>query len=217
METAAVILDLPFETLAAIAAGYMSYRVAYTGRDGAHSNTDSLLITLVFAFFARTVSQFLLQTPALSLFQTQPNLAVFIGILAALVFAIIWRKFLAEQIFTLFRRSKISDSDRHKSAWETLLGRPPRNGPTQLFVACNDGVRLLCERLDDFRSAPMGPCVLGHDGSVLIYVTHRKSNPGGEWEDDQSPGTVDNNWGYELTYVPTSRISEIRLRYPISP
>lgn len=75
----------------------------------------------------------------------------------------------------------------------------------------------MCERLADFEKKPMGPCVFGQDGSVLLYVTHRKSSANTDWEGDQNPETASPEWGCELTFVPANRVSEIRVNYPFNP
>ena len=49
MEALENLLQLPYQTLAILIAGYLSYRLAYTGRDTTHRTLDTLAIALVFA------------------------------------------------------------------------------------------------------------------------------------------------------------------------
>ena len=56
MEAFENLLQLPYQTLAILVAGYLSYRLAYTGRDTTHRTLDTLAIALVFAFVAQAAS-----------------------------------------------------------------------------------------------------------------------------------------------------------------
>lgn len=69
----------------------------------------------------------------------------------------------------------------------------------------------MSERLGDFEKAPLGPCLLGQDGSVALYVTDAMAKDG-DWEKREPFDSEHADWGYVLTYIPANQISEIRLR-----
>ena len=132
------------------------------------------------------------------------------GVISAIVCAAIWRRWLDGFTFQLLRRTGVSSADRHLSAWQTILTRGAKN-PTQLIVKTTGGTLLMCEKLSEFSTAPMGPCVLGTDGSVALYVTHRRAPEQG-WEECLPFEEAHADWGYEMTYIPSAEVAEIRLR-----
>jgi hypothetical protein len=143
--------------------------------------------------------------------------AAMAGFLLSVAAASCWRTFGESWTFKSLRHLGVSASDRYRNAMQTIIARQQRPGPTSLFVRCTDGSRLLCERLADFEKLPFGPCLLGTDGSVALYVTHRRTSASGEWEEDQSAASAAPDWGCELTYLPASQVAEIRISYPFSP
>lgn len=217
MEQVEWLLKLPFDTLALLSVGYLSYRLAYTGKDGAHSPVDVIFLTFVFASIARAAGRVFLFGIEVTGIEPPDWAATIFGVFMALLLAANWRKWWEGWLFELLRKFGISASDRHETAWQSALARPPAKGPTSLFVRCADGTRLLCESLADFNSAPFGPCILGQDGSVAMYVTHRKTVSATDWEEEQIPGKVDPIWGYQMTFLPASQVIEARITYPLSP
>lgn len=214
------LIEIPFETLVLLGAGYLGYRIAYADKDTTHTQTDTVFLSLVFAAIAKLVTLlaamcagWLLAGQGVS---TTEVIAPVIGLVGALVAASLWRVSGETRVFRALRALNVSASDRQRNAWHTVLARPPAKGPTRLFVKCTDGARLLCNRLADFEAAPFGPCILGADGSVLMYVTHRRDRDDAPWDEDQIAGEAAADWGYELTYVPPNRVAEIRINYPLS-
>jgi hypothetical protein len=218
MEAIERLLQLPYQTLAILVAGYLSYRLAYTGRDSTHQTLDTLAIALVFAFISQAASALLLAVylawgPTPSDAVTLPLWAGYAasvgGIVAALIVAAIWRRVSVNSLPEILRGAGISSSDRNNAAWETVINRED-SGPSQITVVKKDGVTLQCERLDDFKKAPFGPMILGQDGSIALYVTDYRSKESGEWEKiDPYHG----DWGPELTIIPAGEISEVRIRH----
>ena len=214
MEDIERLLQLPYQTLALIAAGYLSYRLAYTGRDSTHRTLDALAIALVFAFIAKAVSDLLLAwAPTFSDAVALPLLtgyaASVLGIVAALIVAGIWRRVSVNSLSEFLRGAGISSSDRNTSAWETVINRE-HSGPSQITVVKKDGATLQCERPDDFKKAPLGSMILGQDGSIALYVTDYRDKESVEWE-KVDPEYRD--WGPELTIIPAGEISEVRIRH----
>lgn len=217
MEALENLLQLPYQTLAILIAGYLSYRLAYTGRDTTHRTLDTLAIALVFAFVAQAASAALLilchwNNPAPS----GGELPLWVGygasvggIVVALSSAGVWRRVSVSAVPELLRSAGISSADRNTAAWETVINRED-SGPSQITIVKKDGTTLQCERLDDFKKAPFGPMILGQDGSVAIYVTDYRAANSDEWEEvDPSHG----DWGLEITIIPAGEISEVRIRH----
>ena len=213
MENIPDILNLPVSILSLIAAGYLSYRLAYTGRDGSHRTIDVVFLVCVFAFVAKTAGE-----PVGSALREADCGPVFssvvsglIGLLAALVVATVWRKWGENCTRSFLRKARVSSSDRFTSAWETLIANNKLR-PSMLVLRKVDGSAVMCDQLSDFSDAPLGVVLLGNDGSVALYITHRRSKVGAEWIEEEDV-KID-GWGPEITFVPASEIAEISLRSP---
>lgn len=217
MEALENLLQLPYQTLAILVAGYLSYRLAYTGRDTTHRTLDSLAIALVFAFVAQAASAgFLILYHWKYPVPSSGELPLWVGygasvggIFVALLSAGVWRRVSVSAVPELLRSAGISSADRNTAAWETVINRED-SGPSQITVVKKDGTTLQCERLDDFKKAPFGPMILGQDGSIAMYVTDYRAADTDEWEKvDPSHG----DWGPEITIIPAGEISEVRIRH----
>jgi hypothetical protein len=194
------LLSLPLGTLAVLAAGYIGYRIAYVGHDSTHSTIDVLFLTLTFSLVARLAEDLIIPHAGLVV-------AALGGIVAAVVGAAVWRSGLEDFSRRLLRLARISTSDRHLTAWDTVRLR--RNfSPTWLMLRLTDGRRLLSSDLNRFASMRDGPCILGADGSVAMFVTERRAAQSEEW----TPCDLTKEYfGTELTYIPAREISEIRI------
>ncbi len=217
MEALEKLLQLPYQTLAILVAGYLSYRLAYTGRDTTHRTLDTLAIALVFAFVAQgATAALLILYNRLFPIPTSGELplsagygASVVGITVALSIAAIWRRVSVSAVPEILRSAGISSADRNTAAWETVINRED-SGPSQITVVKKDGTCVQCERLDDFNKAPFGPMILGQDGSVAMYVTDHRVSGSDEWEKiDPTHG----DWGPEITIIPAGEISEVRIRH----
>lgn len=205
------LLDLPFETVLNIAAGYMAYRVAWTGRDSRHAGIDVAMITLVFAGLSQGAG--LLARAVLDTQNAAMQMAsLAAGPVAALLVAAFWRRWGAGSMQRLLRTARISTSDRSWSAWDAVRSDDALR-PTQIILRRRDGTLLMCDSLGDYANAPSGPCVLGEDGSVALYVTAEKALSDPDWvvADPRSEG-----WGCLLTYVPADEIASIHYRLSVT-
>jgi len=217
MEALENLLQLPYQTLAILVAGYLSYRLAYTGRDATHRTLDTLAIALVFAFVAQAASAGLLilynqqfQIPSGGELPLWAGYGASVGgIIVALLVAALWRRVSVSAVPELLRSAGISSADRNTAAWETVINRED-SGPSQITVVKKDGTTLQCERLDDFKKAPFGPMILGQDGSIAIYVTDYRASASDEWE---KVDPFHGDWGPEITIIPAAEISEVRIRH----
>lgn len=109
------LLGLPVEVLFVLAAGYLSYRLAYTGKDATHKTIDVIFLVFVYAFVARLVAGLVgaaLSDTGLSAPYVQ-ICAGLIGMFLTLCVAAYWRKWGKLLVFELLRYLKISCADRH--------------------------------------------------------------------------------------------------------
>lgn len=203
MQDVTLLLDLPFEVLAVLAAGYLSYRLAYTGKDGKHSPVDVVFLTVVFAL----LSKFL----AIALIYQIPSIPAMFSYTVALCFTLIgaaaWRRW-SGRIDWLLRRMGISTFDRHETAWGSFLAEG-RKRVTSLVVHKKNGETVMSEPLSDFECALFGPCVFGEDGSVAMYITDFRRSKDEDW---QETDPRDEAWGAAVTIIPASEIAWVRVR-----
>lgn len=221
MEALENLLQLPYQTLAILVAGYLSYRLAYTGRDTTHRTLDTLAIALVFAFVAQAASAGLLilynwkyPVPSGGELPLWAGYGASVGgIIVALLVAAGWRKFTNKALPWVLRKLRISSADRNHAAWESVIANED-SGPSSITIVKKDGAKLMSEKLADFENAPFGPAILGNDGSVAIYVTHFKDNDAEKWESNEVDYA---DWGPEITIIPADEIAEIRIRHSRKP
>lgn len=202
-----LLLNLPFETLAVLAAGYLSYRLAYTGKDASHTSVDVVFLTVVFGTLVKLAMAIaMMLVPSGPLFVV---IATILGGFSALCGAAIWRRHGEACAFRMFRWLKVSHSDRYRTAWEVISTNAGLN-PTQLMVRRKDGVLLMCENLSRFSGEKVNPCIYGSDGSIALFVTHQKAAGEPDWEaiDVRAEG-----WGAMITYIPASEIAGIYARH----
>lgn len=202
METIAQLLNLPFATLSVLGSGYIGYRLSCIGHDGPHGPVDVVFMSLVFAAIAKAVM--LLHGSSVILAAIPAFAAVFLA-------ALFWRALLSPFLQRQFRNAGLIDHDRGRNVWESMIMRTDLHVPRQLVVTLKNGRQLMCEDLKDFKSAPLGPCLLGPDGSIGIYVTSITSKNTGEWEDADAQ---DDGCGPAMTFIPAAEIERVRIRRP---
>lgn len=195
------ILQLPIETLALLAGGYLAYRLAYTGRDMAHKTVDVIMITSAFGFVTQ------LGFLSLSAVVENATISSLFGIVVALLFAVFWRRFGQTWARKVLRVGRVSLADGQNSAWDTMMVQEGHKAAS-LVVKKRDGTILLCGKLHDFRKDPHGPCVFGADGSIAMYVTDFRL-PDEEEYIKNDLRTEDG--AVVITYIPADEISEIRI------
>lgn len=195
MNETLALLDLPVQTLVVLAAGYLGYRLAYTGHDEAHGPADVVFISLFFAAIARATIAFAGAGP----------LGLVGAVAAALGTAAAWRSGLATWLWRLTGRAGINSADRTRTALGSVLATSPVM--TQIVVRKRDGSVLMSSPLHRFDNSPIRSCVLGADGSVALYVTAFRSKDG-EWQDVEAEVC---GWGRRLTIVPADQIAEIEI------
>ena len=195
-------IDLPWQTQLVGVSGYFGYVIAYSGRREGHQTFDTAAISLCFG----SVCLFVLSTEAFfkGCWPNLPKQVVPILSVVASVFAgALWRAFLRHFTHDLLKKISRSDDDGLLSAWGTVIQNQTVSY-TQLIVTLNDGRVLESYPLGDFSSWPNGPCTLGNDGSIAMYVTHIEENGAGR----QTNGINDED-GMRITFIPVNQIKEV--------
>lgn len=211
MDNVTALLSLPLQTLSVLTAGYLSYRLAYTGKELTHKATDVIFLVFVFAFIAQITGS--LTAAFLQKLDLAETTSEAVSSLAGIAFALsssaFWRKWGESKVAKGLKGANISHSDRSETAWQAVILKEHVK-PSSLIVRKTDGSMVMSERLSDFDHLPFGCCIQGQDGSIALYITHKWSVGGTEWEErDPRPH---GDFGAEVTYIPASEIAEISLR-----
>lgn len=195
------ILQLPFEIMWPLAAGYLAYRLAFVGRDAPHKQLDTVFMIFVFGTAAKLLAGASgAQAPSWSYY-----VWACLGGVFSICLALVWRAWGAGMYFDAVRKSKILDHDGQPDVWRSMLARRLA-GPVQLSVTTKSGKVYFCEELAAYNDAPLGPCLFGEDGSVAMYITswRKVGEPG--WR-DVSPKRE--GFGLEMSFFKASEIERI--------
>lgn len=194
-------LSLPWEIQIALGSGYLAYALAYLGIKDHHKPIDTAFRTISFGLCATSVLALL---PASYGFWR-----IATAVLASLLAGALWRYWIADGVQWLIRKADLSWSDETPSAWSKITLHNSRTYVSQVSVQLDDDSWLFCDDTRKFAESPYGPCVLGSNGDVAIYATH-KCLPGQEIIED--PDVRDVHHGDKLTYVPAGKIRRVSLR-----
>jgi hypothetical protein len=196
------LLSLPIDTLVLLAAGYLGYRLAFTGRDREHKTADVVFISAAFAAIAKVVMMICTGTgsPATGLVLAAP---------ASLFAAIIWRRWVSDPVFGTLKNMRIMTHDRTETAWQSLIATDG-NSVRQIVVNMTDGTSYMCDDFFPFKDIAPAPLILGSDGSVVFPVSHWRDADKKEWIEEHD--VVSEDWGNVLTYVPADQIKSVDMR-----
>lgn len=195
------LLSLPAQIQIAAASGYAAYMTASIGIRAHHTTTQTAFTAAAYGLIATAV---LASAPD----ETNP---IAVGVLAFVltVFAgMFWRKIGCRVWFGLLSFLGVSRADDTPSAWMALHERAD-SYLTQIAIELDDGTWLYCDDTTKFAKAPQGPCVLGANGDIGMYLTHQKRQGA---ERTAVLTTRDARWGDRLTWIPASRIRRVSLR-----
>jgi hypothetical protein len=163
----------------------------------------------------RSIAYGLIATAALALMPRGSNM-VFGGVVAFLITisaAMFWRRIGCRLWRDLLRYAGVSWSDDNPSAWMSF-SESTDNYVSQIAVQLDDGTWLQCNDTSKFSDAPFGPCVLGANGDVALYLTHEE-RPDGKSKELKT--VLDPHYGARLTYIPAARIRRLTLRHIARP
>lgn len=201
MDNIRPLLDLPLATLAPLAAGYIGYRLAFLGRDGAHRATDVIFISLAFALAGKMI---------MAGFGAWTMLGAIAAVLITASIGALWRNWGANQSFAWLRRLRLIDHDGQPDVWRSMLARklPP---PLQIVVYLKNGQRLMCSDMRPFYQQPLGPCLLGEDGSVALFVTDYRNAGSTDWVEITNENHESVEWAPPITFIPASEIARVQM------
>lgn len=125
-----------------------------------------------------------------------------------LALALVWRRGVQEALFRLQRLLNLNLHDGFTSVCDSMLAHPlpPIN---QIVLRLKSGKQLMCDDVGRFNSSPLGPCLLGEDGSVALCVTHKVDDRAEGWVEMEP---VHAERGEAMTYVRADQISEVEIR-----
>lgn len=195
------LVNLPWEIQLALASGYAAYMLAYLGIREHHKPTDVTFRTIAFGLCATCV--LILMPSSWGLYRTLA------AITAALAGGVVWRCWLSDAVHAAAHKFDLSWSDETPSAWSRITQHNRRVFYGQITVLLDDGSCLSCNDTRLFADAPFGPCSLGPNGDVALYVTHQ-AEPNGPFQAVE--GVRDFYHGDELTYIPAARIKKLKMR-----
>jgi hypothetical protein len=204
--------NLPFNTQVTLACGYAAYCVAHHGRRGHHQAIDIAFSTLVFGLLASscyTLVQAMIVTHLSSEFAKAWS--AILTLVIALIAGGFWSRFGRRMATALLRSFSISYSDETPSALLSLAVSTEYN-LEQVAVRTTDGRYLRCDDAPKFGSHPHGPCKIGPNGDIALYLTHTEDDKGVVKE---LKSVIDPQLGSRITYVPANNVSQINFRYAV--
>jgi hypothetical protein len=205
------LLELSWQSQVVVVGGYFSYALAYAGRRAAHKAMDTLAITLCFGgvglYSMHLASAIVSRCQTAISESVLPLLLSIIGILMPLLVAVCWRGFMREWMVAFSRRLSGSIEDGLGTAWSSII-QHEKAPYSQLIVTLKDGTMYESSPLHKFEKMPNGPCVLGEDGAVGMYVTDITTY----WGATRSTQELIGEGGIRMTYIPASQIKEIDIR-----
>ena len=201
MELIDAVLKHPWAVQVALASGYAAYILSFTGLRDNHKAIDTAFSTLVFSLIATAIL-------ALTASFKEPIISGSAAFMATLIVGLVWRKYVRAWARGFLRATNISWSDEAPSALAGVV-TSTKYGITQVAVLLDDGTWLRCDDAAAFSNAPFGPCQIGPNGDIALYLTHEEpaGGPAKELVSVRSQA-----WGDRLTYVPASRVRKVTLR-----
>lgn len=197
-----VLLGLSWQIQLAVASGYAAYLMCFVGVRSKHTTVDVTFLSLTFGLIAS--STLYLAQRYLSVIPSGMT-AFFITIACGLF----WRRFFRSMLRKALRFFDISWSDDSATTLAMMTGETSAK-VSQISVQLEDGSWLTCNDLHSFKNAPFGPCLIGPEGDVALYLTHIVSKDGIE---EVMETVRDAEYGDRITYVPASKIKMITFRH----
>lgn len=195
------VYKLSFSLQLAIASGYLAYVISYAGIRQHHTTADTVLKSAAFGLPAMAIMsrgyQHPFWTPAVS-------------VAVALAIGVAWRLYGATAWQSVVRRSGVSWADDIPTAWLGITATKTTSMLSQISVELTDGRVLLCEDTAKYIDAHEGPCLLGLNGDVGLYVD-AEMRPDGTWKEKND--TRHATFGDLMTYVPVAEIKRVEMRY----
>ena len=196
------LLNLPWQIQLSIASGYAAYLLCSVGSRAKHTAVDVTFLTLTFGLIASGV--YFVGLRFTNIYASSAAAFVITCSCGAL-----WRRYFSSMLRKILRKTNISWSDDSPNSLASMLYDSSRP-VSQIAVQLEDGTWLRCDNLKDFETSPFGPCRIGPDGDVAMYLTHTVSKDG---EEKELTTVKDLEFGDRITYIPASKIKRINLRH----
>jgi hypothetical protein len=196
------LLSLSWQIQVTLASGYAAYIIAFTGIRDHHRALDTTFGALVFGLIASAVL-------ALSTAYLGPIFAGALALTSACAVGLLWRRWGRKALIGALRKMKVTQSDSAPSSWATLTS-DTQHYVSQIAVLLDDGTWLRCDDTTPFADAPFGPCCLGPNGDLALYLTHTESSDGAV---TVLTTVRDDYYGDRVTYVPAARIRQVTMRH----
>lgn len=190
------------ELLATVAFGFLGYRIAYAERVASDDMPNIVFLSACFALVAGLLVDFF---KSIHFTDAETLLFAFFGTIGI---AALWRIVGIRLYARAWRAAGASHHDGQETALDSVR-LDAGFSPTQIKVSLIDGSALFCDNLHKFKDEGFGPCKIGSDGSVSLYVTHYYSKTEGEWRETDH---VQGEFGSLSTYVPSDQIRLIEVR-----
>ncbi|MEM6678855.1 MAG: hypothetical protein AAF675_13400 [Pseudomonadota bacterium] len=201
MNTQILTLSLDLQIL--LASGVLGYFIAFSGYRRDHRTLEQVAFVLIFA----APAGFVLSQVTIVEAAPAPVLTIGLALLSSIVLGIFWRLGAPSFRRVVERNLLIGWDDTLPSAWQSMT--MVRNNATQITVLLNDGSAVHCDDLSRFADQPNGPCLLGFDGSIALYITH-VAEPDSESFSENDP--LDPTFGAKMTFIPAGDIRRVHYR-----
>lgn len=201
------LLQLSFQTQAMLVSGYISYSLAYSGWRQNHSHFDTSFIILCFGLIYLAFNLLIKSTIELDYFFIE-IISSLSGLISTVATAVLWRNYLRDLSFKIFRKIMKGVDDNLISAFDSVINDVSLKH-SELFVSLKNGTCYESYPLGQFNGLPNGPCTYGRDGSIAMYITRifDEEAPDGRL----ARGTI-NEDGHRITIIPADQVSEIEIR-----
>lgn len=196
------LLNLPWVIQLSLASGYAAYLLCYAGIRGKHTTVDVTFLTLTFGLIATGIAY-------LANMNAKPVVASLLAFMLTCAAGLLWRRFLRKGVRWFLRQADVSWSDDDPTALASIIFDSTHR-LSQIAVLTDDGVWLRCDNLVDYKDCAFGPCKIGAEGDVAMYVTHSVDKDGMEKE---FKTTKDPEYGDRITFIPASKIKRINFRH----
>lgn len=193
-------LIAPWQIQVALGSGYAAYMAAYTGIRGHHQGVDVTFRAIAFGLVATAV---LMVVPA-----SRPVLSIALAFVTAVAAGASWRRFGMTLWMKLLRNSDVTWGDDTPNAWVRMISNQDHY-VSQISVLTTDNRWLRCDDTASFLNAPLGPCILGTNGDIILYPTHVQESG----KDPKQVNVVDDYHGTRATYISASQIKQVNIRH----
>ena len=195
------LISLPVFTQIVLASGYIAYCIAFMGIKSHHQTIDVIFGTLAFSLIA---------TAVLGLGGDDVGWPYFvIAFFAPVATGVLWRKWGADTWYDLLRSFDITWSGNSPSVMDDLIGNSTYP-VSEITVQLEGGTKLQCFDTRPYGDAPFGPLRMSPAGDIALYVTDIESPDG---KRRKIENVKDPKWGHLLTYVPSSQVQTLNVRY----